>query len=95
MKHTIRKAALCATLTLALAVPAMAADLPEGWTPADGARTAEPWYAQAVDYVTEKGLMTGTGNGFELEAELTKASVLQVLYNMEGKHNESQDADPW
>lgn len=86
---------LSAALTLALAVPAMAADLPEGWTPADGARTAEPWYAQAVDYVTEKGLMTGTGNGFELEAELTKASVLQVLYNMEGKPNESQDADPW
>ncbi len=86
---------LSAALTLALAVPAMAADLPEGWTPADGARTAEPWYAQAVDYVTEKGLMTGTGNGFEPEAELTKASVLQVLYNMEGKPGQTETADPW
>ena len=41
--------ALSAVLTLSLAAPAFAADLPAGWTPADGARVQGPWYAEAVD----------------------------------------------
>lgn len=77
--------ALSALLTLSLAAPALAADLPEGWTAADGARVSGPWYAEAVDYVQDKGYMVGTGNGFEPEAAISAAQILQTLFNREGK----------
>ncbi len=81
---------LSAALSLSLAAPAMAAELPEGWTPADGARTEQeasaPWYAEAQAYVTEKGYMsTVDGVDFAPEATLTRATVFQTLWNMEGK----------
>ena len=60
--------ALAAALSASLAVPAFAAE-----------ETAAPWYAEAQAYVTEKGIMTGTENGFEPEAEITTATVLQAL----------------
>ena len=44
-----------------------------------------PWYAEAQAYVEEKGLMTGTPNGFEPEGTVTRATVFQTLWNMEGK----------
>lgn len=87
--------ALSTVLSLALAAPAFASGQPEGWTPADGARQAAPWYAEAVDYVTEKGYMVGTGNGFEPEALVTFYSVLQTLYNREGSPNASENSQPW
>ena len=74
---------LSTALTLSLAVPAVAAE-----------ETAAPWYAEAQAYVTEKGLMTGTDKGFEPEAEVTKATVLQTLYNKEGKP-EATGAELW
>ena len=83
--------ALAGAMTLSIAAPALAADLPEGWTPADGARTTGPWYAEAVDYVQDKGLMTGTDLGFEPEVVLTTASVLQTLYNREGRPGAAQE----
>ena len=43
------------------------------------------WYDNAVAAVTERGLMTGTGNGFEPDAIVTRATVFQTLYNLEGK----------
>jgi len=75
--------ALSATLALSLSAPALAA--PEGWTPADGARTSEPWYAEAQAYVTEKEIMTGTDKGFEPERNVTRATVFQTFWNMMGK----------
>ncbi len=77
---------LSAALAASLAAPAMAADLPEGWTPADGARTAaEPWYAEAQAYVTEQGYMsTVDGTNFAAENTITRATVFQTLWNMEG-----------
>ena len=72
--------ALAAALTLSLAVPALAAE-----------EAPAPWYAEAVDYVTEKGIMVGTGNGFEPEAEITVATVLQALYNKAGATEETVD----
>ena len=83
--------ALAGAMTFSIAAPALAADLPEGWTPADGARTTGPWYAEAVDYVQDKGLMTGTDLGFEPEVVLTTASVLQTLYNREGRPGAAQE----
>ena len=43
------------------------------------------WYDEAVKTVTQAGIMTGTGNGFEPEATVTRATVFQTLYNLEGK----------
>ncbi|MEA4954632.1 MAG: alpha/beta fold hydrolase [Pseudoflavonifractor sp.] len=65
--------ALSAALSLSLAAPALAAD------------EAKPWYAEAQAYVMEKGLMTGTDTGFTPDAAVTRATVFQTLYNMEGK----------
>lgn len=44
------------------------------------------WYAEAVRYVTAEGLMSTTnGSSFSPAANVTVASVYQMLYNMEGK----------
>lgn len=43
------------------------------------------WYDQAVETVTALGLMTGTGNGFDPDALVTRATVFQTLYNLEGR----------
>lgn len=87
--------ALSTLLTLSLAAPALAADLPEGWTAADGARMSGPWYAEAVDYVQDKGYMVGTGDGFEPEALVTYYSVIQTLYNRSGAPNPSEAPETW
>jgi len=87
--------ALSATLSLSLAAPALAVDIPDGWTPADGARAAGPWYAEAVDYVQDKGYMVGTENGFEPEALVTYNSVIQTLYNRAGAPNASEAPETW
>ncbi|MEQ2455859.1 alpha/beta hydrolase family esterase [Flavonifractor hominis] len=63
--------ALAAAMTASLTLPALAADT--------------PWYADAQAYVTENGLMTSTGNGFDPDATVTRATVFQTLYNAEGK----------
>ena len=59
-----------------------------------------PWYAEAQAYVEEKGLMTGTPNGFEPDGIVTRATVFQTLWNMEGKPSVeevafSDAADKW
>ena len=44
------------------------------------------WYREAVDYVLTNDLMSGYGAGvFGPENTLTRAQVVQVLYNKEGK----------
>lgn len=46
------------------------------------------WYHIYTDYANEKGLMQGTdltARTFEPEAELTRAQLAQILYNLEGK----------
>lgn len=87
--------ALAGALTASLSTPALAGPLPEGWTPADGARTMGPWYAQAVDYVMERGLMVGTDQGFEPQGAVSAAQVLQTLYNMEGRPAAAGTAGTW
>ena len=69
---------LAGTMALSMGGPAMAAK--------DQPVIAEkPWYAEAQAYVTEKGLMQGTDQGFEPEGRVTRAMVFQTLYNMAGK----------
>lgn len=46
------------------------------------------WYAQAVYYVADKGIMSGTGaDTFSPEDTLTRAMAAQILYALEGKPN--------
>ena len=46
------------------------------------------WYADAVYYVADKGIMSGTGaDTFSPDEPLTRAMAAQILYAMEGKPN--------
>lgn len=48
--------------------------------------TPDAWYHTSVDYVLNRGIMTGTsGNTFEPNSNLTRAMVCTILYAMEGK----------
>jgi len=43
------------------------------------------WYKEAVQYVTEKQMMNGTGNNqFSPEGDTTRAMVVTILYRLEG-----------
>lgn len=51
------------------------------------------WYADAVDYISENQIMIGTGdNKFSPDASMTRAMVVQTLYNRAGKPAVSGDA---
>ena len=58
-------------------------------TPADQPFTdvaSDAWYADAVAYVKESGMMTGTSDTtFAPQQSLSRAMMAQVLYNLEGK----------
>lgn len=57
---------------------------------ADVAPTA--WYAEAVDYVVEAGLMTGTGGGkFSPEQTVSRAMVMTVLARLAGVDTDGGD----
>ena len=46
---------------------------------------AKAWYASAVAFVREHGMMNGVGNGqFSPNTELTRAQAAQILYNIAG-----------
>lgn len=88
MKKQIKKltaAALCAALALSTAITTQAAQ-------ADYADVApEAWYAEAVGYCLDNGLMVGTGEArFSPDAPMTRAMLCMVLYRMAG----SPQADP-
>lgn len=47
---------------------------------------ADAWYADAVAYVSENGLMSGDGSGsFGVSDPLSRGMLAQILYNKEGK----------
>jgi uncharacterized repeat protein (TIGR02543 family) len=43
--------------------------------------TQSAWYYNAVKYVSENGLFSGTDKGFEPEVSMTRAMLVTVLYN--------------
>ena len=56
------------------------------------------WYYPAVEYVSEKGLFGGAGNGmFAPDVPLTRAMTAQILYSMAGKPavSEADRAEPY
>lgn len=47
---------------------------------------ASAWYHEATDFVLERGLMNGYGDGtFRPDGVLTRAQVAQILYNQAGR----------
>lgn len=51
------------------------------------------WYTDAIQYVYENGLMAGTGDTtFDPEMKLTRAMTAQILYNLEGKPEVTEEA---
>lgn len=51
------------------------------------------WYTDAIQYVYENGLMAGTSaTTFDPEMNLTRAMTAQILYNLEGKPEVTEDA---
>ena len=50
------------------------------------------WYHDAVDYVVERGIMTGTSaTTFDPNTTLSRAMVAQILYNLEGQPDISDE----
>ena len=88
-------AAARAAIKEAAAVEAVEAALAEAKTaleaalcPADAFSDVDmdAWYHDAVDFVLKEGMMQGTGNGlFAPDAALSRAMLVQILYNIEGK----------
>lgn len=50
------------------------------------------WYYEAVKYVYENKLMTGTDKGFEPEKEVTRAMLVTVLYRLENSSDIFEDS---
>ena len=53
---------------------------------------AGDWYSEAVQFVTEEKLMTGTGKGFEPNAATTRAMLWTILARMDGADTNSTGA---
>ena len=56
---------------------------------------ADAWYQPAVAYVVQNGLMVGTGaEQFAPQANLSRAMIVQVLYNLEARPTSGSSAFP-
>lgn len=78
-KRPVFTGVLCFFLLLALLSPAaLAADRYwDVWS--------DDWFNDAVEYVSDAGLMSGVGSGcFAPEGEVTRAMIVTVIYRMEG-----------
>jgi len=72
---------LALAITFALTVSAFAAVNDTGFSDVD----ADAWYAEAVMYCREHGLMNGTSSTtFDPDSSLTRAMMVTVLYRMAG-----------
>lgn len=76
MTRRILAAILSVVMVLALIPAAFASNFPD--VP-DNA-----WYAKAVDYCFDNGLMAGMGNGFEPNGKVTREQAVRTLYAMSG-----------
>lgn len=82
MKKRLTALACALCLGAGLVLPAAAA---EGNQIGYGDVAADAWYADAVNEATANGYMTGVAEGiFAPEATVTRATVVTVLWRMEG-----------
>ena len=76
-----RLTALLCALTLTLPF-ARAAEAETGYHDVPG----DAWYVEAVQEMTDRGLMQGTGEGnFSPQAPVSRATVITVLWRLEGE----------
>ena len=81
MKCRFSSVLLALVLSFGVTTSACAADT-GGFTDVD----ASAWYADAARYVSDKGLMVGTGGGrFSPDETFTRAQVATILYRMAGE----------
>lgn len=83
MKNQKRVLSLLMSLAimLTLTIPALAATEDAGYSDV----AANAWYADAVDYVRDNGLMSGTGgSAFSPDTAMTRAMLVTVLYRAAG-----------
>ena len=83
MKHIKRALGIfvAVAMVLALNIPAFAAEEDTGFTDV----AADAWYARAVMYCREHGLMNGTtATTFAPESNLTRAMLVTILYRSAG-----------
>lgn len=51
---------------------------------------ADAWYVESVHYVSENGIMSGTGNNkFDPNGNVTRGMIVTILYRMEGNPSAS------
>ena len=80
MKRTLAFT-LCLLILLTLSPVVLAVEIVGTYDDVD----SEAWYAAAVEDVTAKGLMNGTGGGkFTPDGTLTRAMLVTVLWRMSG-----------
>lgn len=73
---------LAAAMMLSLNIPSLAAVEDTGFSDV----AADAWYAEAVKYCKENGLMSGIGGDqFAPENSLTRSQLAMVLWQLEGK----------
>ena len=108
MKRKLLSLLLTLSLALGLAAPALAAES-SSEAPAEGPAAQwtdvdqNAWYAEAVNYVIDNGLMgstSTTANVFNPSGTVTRAEVYQIIYNMEGRPENGyevnlDDPDAW
>ena len=81
MQKRLLSILLTLTILFAMALPVFAAAEDTGFVDVD----ADAWYAEAVAYCREHGLMNGTSDTtFEPESTLTRAMLVTVLYRNAG-----------
>ena len=84
MKNHLSKKILALLLTLAMLLSMLPTVFAENQTPFTDV-PAESWYTDAVNYVYEHGLMTGTtGTTFGPSKKLTRGQLVTILYRADG-----------
>ena len=82
MKKWRKTLALLLSAVMLLSMTAFAADAAPSFSDVPD----DAWYAEAVRYVSEKGLMTGTGaSKFSPNAELSRAQLVTILWRIAGE----------
>ena len=81
MKNLTKK--LCITIILVAAIICLGMTKVNAATKFSDVKT-NAWYNEAVNYVSEHGLMNGTGNGkFSPDGQVTRGMFVTVLWRIE------------